>query len=682
MTFDRQKARDEVLAKLNKEYGDNTIGMYKNMPKLDIQTVPTGSLRLDIALGVGGLPRGRIIEIYGPFASGKTTLTLHAIAEVQKLGGAAAFIDAEHALDPVYAGALGVDMDKLYLTQPMNGEQALNTVKELVLSNGFDIIVVDSIASLVPKKELDGEIGDQHMGLQARMLGQAMRILAGSVAKTKTTLVFINQLRMKIGVMFGCFNYNTRICLADGTTQKIGKIVNNKLAAEVLSMDPDTGRISNKKIVNWFNNGNADQFLQFKVEKCGGNGSSQFGVTSNHVIMTPKGSSLAKNLRVNDDVLIKAEKWFTPLQKEVAVGSILGDGNLKRSGKNTKLRIGHGKKQIEYAKWKSTIFKDLISYSGPNSVGGWNFELKPTYDCTPWHLELYKDSGRVVTESFLSELSLLSLAIWYLDDGCFSGYYTKWGHGKVEISVKQYCEADRHKLANCISRLLGEENKPTVTTRGTLLFSGNRTGALHKSIAKFVPPCMNYKLHPKYRNMYESLETQVNLQPSCLAVPGKILDIHVKPKTRSMKKFDLEIEDNHTYLVDGTVVHNSPETTPGGESLKFYSSVRIDIRKAELIKNGDEAIGAKTKCKVVKNKVALPFTHCEFDIIFGKGIDKAGEILDTAVELDMIEKVGAWYKHKGAQLGQGRDNTIVYLKEHPDLLTSFEKQIRTHFKLD
>jgi recombination protein RecA len=197
------KTREDLLKKLNKDHGKGIIGVYSDMPKIDVKTVSSGSLGLDVALGVGGWARGRIVETYGDFSSGKTTLALHAIAEAQKTGGLAAFIDAEHSLDPSYAQNLGVDMDNLVLSQPDNGEQALNIVKELVESNAFDIVVIDSVSALTPKKEIDGEIGDFHVGAQARMMSQALRKLAGPVHTSKTTLVFINQTRQKIGVMFG-----------------------------------------------------------------------------------------------------------------------------------------------------------------------------------------------------------------------------------------------------------------------------------------------------------------------------------------------------------------------------------------------------------------------------------------------------------------------------------------------
>ena len=201
---DKLKALDAALSQIEKQYGKGAV-MKLGDPtaQMNVETIPTGSLSLDIALGLGGIPKGRIIEIYGPESSGKTTVTLHMIAEVQKRGGIAGFIDAEHALDPVYAKNIGVDIDNLYISQPDNGEQALEITETMVRSGAIDIIVVDSVAALVPKAEIDGDMGDSHVGLQARLMSQALRKLTAVISKSNCTVIFINQLREKVGVMFG-----------------------------------------------------------------------------------------------------------------------------------------------------------------------------------------------------------------------------------------------------------------------------------------------------------------------------------------------------------------------------------------------------------------------------------------------------------------------------------------------
>ena len=200
---ERRKALDEAMSQIEKQFGKGSVMKLGNYDSMNVEAISTGALNLDIALGIGGIPRGRIIEIYGPESSGKTTLALHAIAEAQKTGGEAAFIDAEHALDPVYAKKIGVDIDNLIVSQPDTGEQALEIAEALITSGAIDIVVVDSVAALVPKAEIDGDMGDSHIGLQARLMSQALRKLAGTINKTNAIIIFINQLREKVGVMFG-----------------------------------------------------------------------------------------------------------------------------------------------------------------------------------------------------------------------------------------------------------------------------------------------------------------------------------------------------------------------------------------------------------------------------------------------------------------------------------------------
>lgn len=324
---EKEKALEQTIAQIEKQFGKGAIMKLGDAPEQQVEVIPTGCLTLDMALGIGGLPRGRIIEIFGPESSGKTTVSLHIIAEAQKLGGTAAFIDAEHALDPTYAARLGVDIKNLYVSQPDTGEQGLEICESLVRSGSIDIVVIDSVAALTPKAEIDGEMGDSHVGLQARLMSQALRKLAGITSKTKTCVIFINQLREKVGVMFG-----------------------------------------------------------------------------------------------------------------------------------------------------------------------------------------------------------------------------------------------------------------------------------------------------------------------------------------------------------------NPETTPGGKALKFYSSIRLDVRKGEVIKDGDQSIGARTKVKVVKNKMAPPFKTAEFDIIFGYGISKEGCLLDMAVQYDVVQKSGAWFSYNGEKIGQGKENTKGFLANNPDIYAEIEAKVKDAVK--
>ncbi|MGN0437713.1 MAG: recombinase RecA [Lachnospiraceae bacterium] len=326
---EKMKALDAALANIEKQFGKGTVmKLGDSTTNMNIEAIPTGSLSLDVALGIGGVPKGRIIEIYGPESSGKTTVALHVVAEVQKRGGIAGFIDAEHALDPVYASNIGVDINNLYISQPDNGEQALEITETMVRSGAVDVIIVDSVAALVPKAEIDGEMGDSHMGLQARLMSQALRKLTAIISKSDCVVIFINQLRQKIGVMFG-----------------------------------------------------------------------------------------------------------------------------------------------------------------------------------------------------------------------------------------------------------------------------------------------------------------------------------------------------------------NPETTTGGTALKFYASVRLDVRRIETLKQNGEVIGNRTRVKIVKNKVAPPFKEAEFDIMFGKGISKIGDILDLAVQKNIIDKAGAWFSYEGDKIGQGRENAKNFLQENPDIALEIENKVRASFEL-
>src|SRR5215211_3573752 len=226
-----------TLGQIEKQFGTGAIMRLGERGNVGIEAVSTGALALDLALGIGGLPRGRIVEIFGPESSGKSTLATHVVAEAQRNGGVCAYIDAEHAMDPVYAAAIGVNVDDLLISQPDTGEQALEITDMLIRSGALDVVVIDSVAALVPRAEIEGEMGDTHVGLQARLMSQALRKLTGNLSKSRTVCIFINQLREKIGVMFGCLSYGTRVTLADGTQEKIGKIVNQRIPVEVLSYD-------------------------------------------------------------------------------------------------------------------------------------------------------------------------------------------------------------------------------------------------------------------------------------------------------------------------------------------------------------------------------------------------------------------------------------------------------------
>ena len=684
---DRDKALATAMAQIEKNFGKGSVMRLGDDVRPPIQVIPTGSIALDIALGIGGLPRGRVVEIYGPESSGKTSLALHAVASAQAAGGIAAFIDAEHALDPDYARKLGVDTDALLVSQPDTGEQALEITDMLVRSGALDVVVIDSVAALVPRAEIEGEMGDSHVGLQARLMSQALRKITGALSVSGTTAIFINQLREKVGVMFGCFSYNTRVTLADGSTEKIGKIVNQKLALEVRTYDPASDSIVGRPVTGWFDNGPAAQFLQLTVEKSGGNGRSQFAATANHLIRTPGGWREAGELIAGDRVLANETARLSDQQWQVVLGGLMGDAHLApntRGRHGVRFRMGHGAKQVDYLDWKASLFGNIGQSRSVNAKGAAFVDLTPLPELGELCEVVYWGDGKKhLTEDYLKFLTPLALAVWFMDDGSFSERSTgvqartAGGSGRVEFCVEAMSEPSRVRVAELLHDTYGIESRLalrgaarkavlTMTTQGSRVFQ--------ELVAPYVHPSMGYKLLPRLRGQF-SVEPEF-LEPHEVLVAARVLDVHIKPPTRSMHRFDIEVDGTHNYFVDGVMVHNSPETTTGGKALKFYSSVRLDVRRIETLKDGTEAVGTRVRVKVVKNKVSPPFRTAEFDMIFGSGISREGGLIDLGVEHGFVRKAGAWYTYESDQLGQGKENARAFLRDNPDLADEIEKRIK------
>ena len=684
---DREKSLETALAQIERQFGRGPIMRLGDETRWPIEVIPTGAISLDVALGIGGLPRGRVVEIYGPEGSGKTTVALHAVANAQKAGGIAAFIDAEHALDPDYAKKLGVDTDALLVSQPDTGEQALEIADMLIRSGAIDVVVIDSVAALVPRAEIEGEMGDSHVGLQARLMSQALRKLTGAINQTKTTAIFINQLREKVGVMFGCMSYGTRVTLADGTQEKIGKIVNQRLDVEVLSYDPEQDRVVPRRIVNWFNNGRTERFLQFTVARPGGNGKAQFAATGNHLIRTPGGWRPAGELIPGDRVAVAETRRLSPQQLQLILGSLMGDGSLSpntRGRSGTRFRMGHGAKQAAYLDWKVEMLGNIPGSRTTNAKGAVFADIHPLPELAELHQAVYFGAGKKhLTWEYLKALTPLALAVWYMDDGCFTlrskgvQERTRGGTGRIEICVEAMSPGSRQRLVQYLRDSRGLDVK--LMERGArrvsvLQFTTASTEKFQRLVAPYVHPSMDYKLLPRFRGRFgvrpEFTAPEVGL------TAARILDVHAKPPARSMNRFDIEVEGSHNYFVDGVMVHNSPETTTGGRALKFYSSVRLDVRRIETLKDGTEAVGSRTRIKVVKNKLAAPFRTAEFDILFGIGISREGGLIDLGVEHGIVRKSGAWYTYEGDQLGQGKENARTFLRDNPDLANEIEKKIK------
>ncbi len=623
--------------------------------------------------------------------SHNTTVALHAVANAQKTGGIAAFIDAEHALDPEYAQKLGVDTDALLVSQPDTGEQALEIADMLVRSGALDLVVIDSVAALVPRAEIEGEMGDSHVGLQARLMSQALRKLAGALSQTKTTAIFINQLREKIGVMFGCASWYTNVTLADGSREKIGKIVNKRMPVEVLSYDTDLGKIVPRKVVNWFNNGRTEEFLHFTVERSGGGAGHRRAImdlTRNHLVATPGGWREAAEIAVGDRVMLVQPHLLSPMQQQVILGAVMGDGALssaiRKEDESARFRMGHGAKQAAYLDWKVSLLANIPHSRTVNAKDAIFADFTPLAELSELRRVVYFGDGKKhLTWDYLKVITPLTLAIWYMDDGCFTlrskgvQQRTQGRTGRVEICVEAMSAGSRKRLVQYLRDTHDLDVK--LTERGAkkisvLQFTTAATEKFQKLVAPYVHPSMEYKLLPRFRGQF-TVKPEFT-DPVMCPVPARVLDIRLKKNHTIMSRYDIEVEGSHNYLADGIIVHNSPETTTGGRALKFYASIRLDVRRIETLKDGTEAVGSRTRIKVVKNKMAPPFKQAEMDILYGIGISREGGLIDLGVEQGIVRKAGAWYTYEGDQLGQGKENARNFLRSNPDLADEIEKKIK------
>jgi len=678
------KALEMALSQIHRQFGKGAIMKMGDEADRKIEVISTGALALDLALGVGGVPRGRVVELYGTESSGKTTLALHIVAEAQRNGGIAAFIDAEHALDPGYAKSIGVDIDELLISQPDTGEQALEIADMLIRSGALDVVVIDSVAALVPRAEIEGEMGDAHVGLQARLMSQALRKLTGSLARSRTTAIFINQLREKIGVLFGCFAYDTNVLLADGSKEKIGRIVHQRLPVEVLSYDHASGEIVPRKVVNWFDNGRTDRFLQIKVTKPYSHPTARMGVTANHMIMTPAGWKEAGSLKVGDRVLEAVPRYLSDQQWEVIRGSVMGDGalSLTKSHLMARFRMGHGIRQTDYADWKGSLFSNLSPCRSTNSKGAVFHDLRPMNELLPLRESVYLSGKKTFDDDFLKGLTPLSLAIWYMDDGNLSvrsrGHQarTEGGSGRIEICVTAMTPETRERLRLYLKDTWGIDARLRIAGKAANPFISlgrDATDRFQELVAPYVHPSMGYKLLPRYRDRFAVEPQFVDVRYELEA--HSITDIEERAPWNSTHRFDLEVEGSHNYFADGVMVHNSPEVTPGGRALKFYSSIRLEVRRVETIKDGAESVGNRVRVKVTKNKCAPPFRQAEFDIVFGEGISREGSLLDVAVDQGVVKKSGAWFTFDGDQLGQGRENAKRFLRENAEVAMQLQAKV-------
>jgi recombination protein RecA len=374
-------------------------------------------------------------------------------------------------------------------------------------------------------------------------------------------------------------------------------------------------------------------------------------------------------------------------QFQVVLGSLMGDGNLspnRRDRNGVRFRLGHGAKQAEYLEWKTALMGNIAHSVRENAKGAKFVDFTPLPELAELQRAVYLGDGKkFLSEEYLKALTPLALAIWYMDDGSFSvrskglQERTAGGSGRIEICVEAMSEGSRVRLRDYLRDTHDLDvrlRQSGAAGKAVLVFSTRATAKFQELVAPNMASSMEYKLLPRFRG--QSTVTPQFVEPTQRLVPARILDVHVKPHTRSMNRFDIEVEGNHNYFVDGVMVHNSPETTTGGKALKFYASVRLDVRRIETLKDGTDAVGNRTRCKVVKNKVSPPFKQAEFDILYGKGISREGSLIDMGVEQGFIRKSGSWFTYEGEQLGQGKENARTFLMENSDVANEIEKKIK------
>jgi recombination protein RecA len=662
----------EIVHKIEKQFYKGVLAKMSEVVKLDQPCVSTGSVGLDLKLG-GGIPYSSIVEVYGPEASGKTTLTLSIIKEVLDADpeAKAGFIDAEQKLNPRYCEDMGIDLSRLYVFQPSSGEEGFDMAELLLEADDVKIVVIDSVARMIPQAIIDNDITSSNMGLHARLMSKGLQRIVPAVSKNGAILLFVNQLREKIGVMFGCFAYNARVLLEDGTTEKIGKIVTQKMPVRVMSYNESTGKLEPKKIVNYYQNGKYSQLYKVKVAYPHVSGESKFIVADDHLFPTPSGELKLSELHVGDYLYGKSTSYLNKDQYSLCVGTILGDGSLRRKDNQrspvVSLRMSHGISQNDYCAWKKGILpRDFTGSESFNKKGELYWETKPTQELLKFYkVKQNKSVSNIAT--IVDDIDLKALTIWYLDDGNLSGSYQKSGGGKTRIYASKLTEEDKTSLVNRFIKL--GIPVPSFDTKGFIWY-GKNSLQVQEAFAPFIPKCMEYKLLPRLRSV-----PKYNWNSSCnvseTLVPCRIKSIEeIESYSKSPYKFDIEVEDNHNYFVDNVLVHNSPETTTGGNSLKYYCMVRLDVRspKSTLIKNGDEVIGQNLKVKIIKNQFGTPHGKVDFDFIYGEpGFDKVKELVDIAVDYGVMTKSGAYYKYNNESIGQGKANVGKLFKENPDL---------------
>ncbi|MFD0802278.1 hypothetical protein ACFQZU_13270 [Streptomonospora algeriensis] len=411
-------------------------------------------------------------------------------------------------------------------------------------------------------------------------------------------------------------------------------------------------------------------------------------LTPNHLVRTPGGWREAGEILPGDRVMLAQHYYLNDTQKQVVLGSLLGGGCLsapvRKDSESSRFRLEHGVEQADYLNWKVAMLENIPHSLTSNAEGAVLADFTPLAELGELRQTVYAgDGNKHITWDYLKSLTPLALAVWYMDNGSFAlrpegrQARTEEGSGRIEIRLEAMSPGSQQRIADYLRDSLGldVEVRPGGERKaGVLTFTAEASKKFQELIAPYVHPSMGDRLLPALRGEFdvEPVRSEPVLRPS----PAIVRSITPKTPTQGTGRYDIEVEDSHNYFADGVMVHNSPETTTGGKALKFYSSVRLDVRRIETLKDGTDAVGNRTRVKVVKNKVAPPFKQAEFDILYGVGISREGGLIDLGVEQGVVRKSGAWYTYEGTQLGQGKENARNFLRENVDMANEIEKKIK------
>lgn len=666
-----EKSRlEQVLERLDKAYGKGTVLSLEAKMTGDYDVISTGSIGFDWqVLGVGGFVKGKLYELMGWEGTGKSTVCAHAVAECQKAGGKALYVDGEHAVDKEYFAALGVDISSLLIAQPGSGEEGFNIVMEFIKSGEVDLIIVDSDSSLIPKAVVDGDVGDSAIGKKARLNSDAYPKIKANLVDHKVCVIVISQYREKIGVMFGCLHGDTLINFTDGRSIPIRKVVKERIKGKVYSID-EYGYINEREILDWHDNGlisSKDEFIH--IETTGLDGQNMIGVTvtPNHRILTSEGWKEASKIRISDNIVSRCRSVINGSLKDFFYGAYIGDSSvLKRANSTANIRF-QDKNNPTYLKWKIEKLSKIFKFK----------EYKGVYQ-SEYSSELNSIQKRYPKRdpmALFDNYSDLGLALWFMDDAHFDG---KSKRNRYILSVKRIKDVNHlSNIRNEFKSKVGVDCK--IHKDGSLRFNNEDGLIIASRICRYIPECMQYKLPEQFRGKYEEFE--LSYKPTFLPSPVTVKSVRFMSdkQFRYKRKFDITVEKDENYMVgginNGIVVHNSPTTTQGGHALKYYADCRVEISKSTFAKDGDVIYGNITKVKSIKNKMASPFKTTQFEIVYGKGIDQFSEIVDLASDLGIIEKSGAWYSYNDMKIGQGKASAQLFLEDNPELCTELRDKI-------